>query len=88
DLYCNGNLVPGAGQTVKPGEEQLRQRLYLPHGYLIQGVNRLHYVVTRVSGNSEPSRDLLVLYHLRSADNLNLLIPADVLKDGVSAARA
>ncbi|CAH0183400.1 hypothetical protein ABH908_004858 [Pseudomonas frederiksbergensis] len=35
DLYCNGNLVPGAGQTVKPGEEQLRQRLYLPHGYLI-----------------------------------------------------
>lgn len=88
DLYCNGNLVPGAGQTVKPGEEQLRQRLYLPHGYLIQGVNRLHYVVTRVSGNSEPSRDLLVLYHLRSADNLNLVIPADVLKDGVSAARA
>lgn len=29
-----------------------------------------------------------MLYHLRSADNLNLVIPADVLKDGVSAARA
>lgn len=88
DLYCNGNLVPGAGQTVKPGEEQLRQRLYLPHGYLKQGVNRLHYVVTRVSGNNELSRDLLVLYHLRSADSLDLVIPADVLKGGVSAARA
>lgn len=88
DLYCNGNLVPGAGQTVKPGEEQLRQRLYLPHGYLMQGVNTLHYVVTRVSGNSEPSRDLLVLYHLRPADSLNLVIPADVINDGVSAARA
>ena len=88
DLYCNGDLIPGAGQTVKPGEETLRQRLCLPHGNLRQGVNRLHYMVTRPSGNSEPSRDLLVLYHLRPAENLNLIIPADVLKDGVSAARA
>ncbi|MHC8370898.1 hypothetical protein ACYZT2_08840 [Pseudomonas sp. MDT1-85] len=88
DLYCNGDLVPGAGQIVKPGEEQLRQRLYLPHGYLMHGVNRLHYVVTRVGGNSEISRDLLVLYHLRPADNLNLVIPADVLRNGVSAERA
>ncbi|CAN7469120.1 YncE family protein [Pseudomonas sp. LjRoot277] len=88
DLYCNGDLVPGAGQTVKPGEETLRQRLYLPHGNLMHGVNRLHYVVTRVGGNSEPSRDLLVLYHLRPVDNLDLVIPSDVLKDGVSAARA
>jgi hypothetical protein len=88
DLYCNGNLVPGAGKTVKPGEETLRQRLYLPHGNLLHGVNRLHYVVTRVGGNSEPSRDLLVLYHLRLADTLDLVIPPDVLKDGVSAARA
>ncbi|WP_285434577.1 hypothetical protein [Pseudomonas sp. fls2-241-R2A-110] len=88
DLYCNGNLVPGAGKTVKPGEETLRQRLYLPHGNLTHGVNRLHYVVTRVGGNSEPSRDLLVLYHLRPADTQDLVIPPDVLKDGVSAARA
>ena len=88
DLYCNGDLIPGAGQTVKPGEETLRQRLCLPHGNLRQGVNRLHYMVTRPSGNSVPSRDLLVLYHLRPAENLNLIIPADVLKDGVSAARA
>jgi len=88
DLYCNGDLIPGAGQTVKPGEETLRQRLYLPHGNLRHGVNRLHYVVTRVGGNSEPSRDLPVLYHLRPADSMNLIIPADVLKDGVSAARA
>lgn len=88
DLYCNGELVPGAGQTVKPGEEARHQRLYLPHGNLMHGVNRLHYVVTRVGGNSAPSRDLLVLYHLRPVDNLDLVIPADVIKDGVSAARA
>jgi hypothetical protein len=88
DLYCNGNLVPGAGQTVKPGEETLRQRLYLPHGNLMHGVNRLHYVVTRVGGDSEPSRDLLVLYHLRPADNLDLVIPPDVIANGVDAARA
>ncbi|MHC8293915.1 YVTN family beta-propeller repeat protein [Pseudomonas sp. LB3P58] len=88
NLYCNGGLVPGAGHTVKPGEEKLRVYLYLPHNNLIHGVNRLHYVVTRASGNSEPSRDLLVLYHLRSVETLDLVIPADVLKDGVSAARA
>jgi hypothetical protein len=86
-LYCNGDRV-SKGHTVKPGEEQLRVYLYLPHGKLRHGVNRLHYVVTRASGNSEPSRDLLVLYHLRPADNLDLVIPADVIKDGVSAARA
>lgn len=55
-------------------------RLYLPHGYLMQGVNRLHYKVTRPGGNVEPSRDLNVLYHLRPADHLDLVIPADVLR--------
>ncbi|WP_224789197.1 beta-propeller fold lactonase family protein [Pseudomonas fluorescens] len=88
DLYCNGDLVPGAGQTVKPGEETLRQRLYLPHEQLRHGANLLQYEVTRVGGNSERSRDLRVLYHLRPVDSLDLVIPADVLKDGVSAARA
>ena len=88
DLYVNDDPTPVTGKTVNPGEETLRQRLYLPHGNLMHGVNRLHYKVTRVGGNSEPSRDLLVLYHLRPVDNLDLVIPADVLKDGVSAARA
>ncbi|WP_192886596.1 Ig-like domain-containing protein [Pseudomonas baetica] len=89
DLYINDDLPPVAGVTIKPGEEALRQRLYIPHGYLRQGVNRLHYKVFRVGGNtSEDSRDLLVLYHLRTPDNLDLVIPPDVIKDGVSAERA
>jgi hypothetical protein len=88
DLYCNGSLVSGAGQTVKPGEETLRQRLYLPHGNLKHGVNRLHYVVTRPGGGFETSRDLLVLYHLRIPENLDLVIPPDVIANGVDAARA
>jgi len=89
DLYVNDDPTPATGTTVKPGEETLRQRLYLPHGYLLQGVNRLHYKVIRVSGNtSEDSRDLQVLYHRRLADNLDLVIPPDVIRDGVSAARA
>ncbi|WP_141233060.1 Ig-like domain-containing protein [Pseudomonas sp. Irchel 3E19] len=89
DLYINDDLTPVTGVTIQPGEETLRQRLYIPHGYLKQGVNRLHYKVIRVGGNtSEDSRDLLVLYHLRTPDNLDLVIPPDVIKNGVSAERA
>ncbi|WP_185036979.1 YncE family protein [Pseudomonas fluorescens] len=89
ELFINDDPTPVAGATVKPGEEALRQRLYIPHGYLRQGVNRLYYKVFRVGGNtSEESRDLLVLYHLRTPDNLDLVIPPDVIKDGVSADRA
>ncbi|MDR9861387.1 Ig-like domain-containing protein [Pseudomonas baetica] len=89
DLYINDDPTPVAGVTIQPGEETLRQRLYIPHGYLRQGVNRLHYKVIRAGGNtSEDSRDLLVLYHLRTPDNLDLVIPPDVIKDGVSAERA
>ncbi|WP_170947241.1 hypothetical protein [Pseudomonas sp. Irchel 3E19] len=89
DLYINDNTTPVTGTTVKPGEEAQRLRLYIPHGYLRQGVNRLHYKVFRVGGNtSEDSRDLLVLYHLRTPDNLDIVIPADVINEGVSAERA
>lgn len=88
DLYVNDDPTPATGKTVESGQEQLRVRLYLPHGYLNQGVNRLHYKVTRVGGNVEPSRDLLVLYNLRTPESLDLVIPPDVLKNGVDAARA
>ena len=88
DLYINDDPTPVVGKTVNPGEEQLRISLHVPLGALPHGVSRLHYMVTRGSDNSAPSRDLLVLYHLRPVDNLDLVIPADVLKDGVSAARA
>lgn len=88
DLYINDSPTPVTGRTVKPGEEMLRQRLYLPHGYLREGVNRLHYKVIRAGGNSQNSRDLQVLYHLRTPDNLDLVIPPDVVQNGVDAARA
>lgn len=94
DLYVNDDPTPVTGKTVAPGEEQQRIRLYVPHGRLRNGVNRLHYKVTRVSGNSsEDSRDLNVLYYLRTPgepapQGLDLVIPPDVIKDGVSAARA
>jgi len=55
DLYVNDNPTPATGKTVAPGEEQQRVRLYLPHGWLNQGVNRLYYKVTRVGGNDESS---------------------------------
>ncbi|SCW95196.1 Ig-like domain-containing protein [Pseudomonas sp. NFACC56-3] len=94
DLYVNDDTTPVAGDTVQPGEEQNRMRLHIPHGRLIDGVNRLHYIVTRPSDNSSrPSRDLFVLYHLRAPgdpapEGLDLLIPSDVVRDGVSAERA
>ncbi|MFJ4247704.1 hypothetical protein [Pseudomonas sp. NPDC089741] len=87
-LYVNDAPTSVAGAIVQPGDEQKRISLNVPHGHLVHGVNRLYYKVTRLSGNVETSRDLLVLYHLRPPANLNLVIPPDVLTNGVSAARA
>ncbi|MFJ4497050.1 hypothetical protein [Pseudomonas atacamensis] len=83
DLYVNDNPTPATGKTVAPGEEQQRVRLYLPHGWLNQGINRLYYKVTRVGGNEESSRDMLALYHLRLPESLDLIIPSDVEGEGV-----
>ncbi|AOE64529.1 hypothetical protein QZH45_08900 [Pseudomonas corrugata] len=93
DLFVNDDPTPVAGKTVDPGEEQDRLPLYIPHGQLIHGVNRLHYKVTRPGENAAPSRDLHVLYHLRAPGEpaptgLDLVIPPDVVNDGVSAERA
>ncbi|SFL10173.1 hypothetical protein SAMN03159473_05729, partial [Pseudomonas sp. NFACC52] len=93
DLYVNDDPTPVAGKTVDPGEEQDRIPLRIPHGQLIHGVNRLHYKVTRPGENASSSRDLHVLYHLRAPgdpapDGLDLLIPSDVVANGVSAERA
>ncbi|WP_263217024.1 Ig-like domain-containing protein [Pseudomonas atacamensis] len=85
DLFVNDNPTPATGKTVAPGEEQQRVRLYLPHGWLNQGVNRLYYKVTRVGGNEESSRDMLALYHLRLPESLDLIIPPDVVREGVGA---
>ncbi|AXA56771.1 hypothetical protein ACNT2N_27135 [Pseudomonas thivervalensis] len=93
DLYVNGELS-GAGFTVQPGEENKEYFLLdLPQGKLREGVNRLHYTITRLSENPGISDDLNVLYHLRAPgepapQGLDLVIPPDVLLDGVSAEQA
>lgn len=84
DLYLNNDANAVTGHTVKKGEEQQRILLYVPKGRLIHGVNRLHYKVKRVGGNaSEDSRDLFVLYHLRPADTLDLVIPPKNITSGI-----
>ncbi|WP_277761722.1 hypothetical protein [Pseudomonas sp. A34-9] len=93
DLYVNNDPTPVTGKTVDPGEEQSRIRLYISHGRLLNGLNGIRYKVTRPGGNSAYSRDLNVLYYLRAPGDpapqgMDLVIPPDVLGDGVSAARA
>ena len=94
ELYVNDVLIPEAGFTVQPGEENEQfYSLYLPQGKLREGVNKLRYKVVRFSGNSDDSNPIDVLYHLRAPgepapQGLDLVIPPDVLLDGVSAERA
>ncbi|HEX4547590.1 hypothetical protein [Pseudomonas sp.] len=87
-LYVQGKTRPVDSATVQPGEESMRIALYVPHGMLVEGVNQLYYVVTRRSGNAETSRVLDVLYYQSAPYNHNLLIPPDVIANGVSAERA
>lgn len=90
DLFINNGVTPVDGKTISPGEENLRVRLYVPKGRLRDGVNEIYYRVTRASGNgSEDSRKLRVLYHLwapgePAPDAIRLLIPDDVVANGVS----
>ncbi|EJN18189.1 hypothetical protein PMI35_06306 [Pseudomonas sp. GM78] len=88
DLYVNDDPTPVAGKTVAAGEEQHPIRFYLPHGHLNHGVNRLYYTVTTESRGAEPSRDLLVLYHLDIANDPDLKIPLEILKNGVDGKAA
>ncbi|WP_440974224.1 hypothetical protein [Pseudomonas koreensis] len=87
-VFFNDDATSVASTTIQPGDEQKRISLDAKKGKLKHGLNRIYYKVTRLSGNVETSRDLLVLYHLRAPDNLALVIPADVVANGVSAARA
>ncbi|MFJ5254989.1 hypothetical protein ACIP8I_07290 [Pseudomonas sp. NPDC088414] len=87
-LYLNDDEPPVASHTVQPGDEHKRIPLYVPHNLLKHGTNRLYYVVTRLGGHPQPSRDLDVLYHLQGPIDLVLEIPGDVVTDGISAERA
>ncbi|MCV2225085.1 Ig-like domain-containing protein [Pseudomonas mercuritolerans] len=89
DLYINDSPTPITGTTIKPGEENQRCRLLLVHGRLIQGPNRIYYIVTRAgSGNEQQSRDLFVLYHRNLPDTLKLVIPPHVIENGVGPEQA
>jgi len=87
-LYLNDDEPPVASHTVQPGDEHKPIPLYVPHKRLQHGTNRLYYVVTRLGGHPQPSRDLDVLYHLQGPIDLVLEIPSDVVTDGISAERA
>ncbi|EUB82819.1 hypothetical protein [Pseudomonas sp. GM30] len=87
-LYLNDDEPPVTSHTVQPGDEHKRIPLYVPHNLLKHGTNRLYYVVTRLGGHPQPSRDLDVLYHLQGPIDLVLEIPGDVVTDGISAERA
>jgi hypothetical protein len=88
DLYVN-NRFSGAGFTVQEGEQDKEFFfLHLPHDRLDDGVNTLHYKVTRVSQNAEDSLGMDVLYHRWAPGYPVLVIPPDVIKEGVTADRA
>jgi len=84
-LYVNDDADHVASATVQLGDEQKRIELDVPHGRLVEGVNRLHYVVTRLSGNAEPSRDLFVLYYPLAPYNLKLNVPSTVITPALAA---
>jgi hypothetical protein len=63
EVWVNG-VATTVGKTILPGEEQERIALYLPLGWLKDGINHLFYRVTRPGQNFEDSTPILdVLYH-------------------------
>lgn len=88
NLHVNGDTLPVDGKTIGPGEENSRVMLYVPIGELRNGVNQLHYEVTRPSDNNDKSDPLNVLFYRPGPTSLRLALPADVLENGVNAARA
>ncbi|MHC8391915.1 hypothetical protein ACYZTM_28810 [Pseudomonas sp. MDT2-39-1] len=94
------NALPTAvdSKTIQPGEEDKRFTLYLPGGFLQNGINRVRLRVKRVSQEPETSQDLVFLFNTPrpggevtgSGDNPNLgmTLPADVIAKGLDANRA
>ena len=91
-----------ATKTIQPGEENAVHTLYLPKGLLLTtNVNTLVYTITRGSQNIGTSTpDLNLLYNdfrpgkedLTPGDGahsrLQLILPQDVIDDGIDAERA
>ncbi|MGZ9666996.1 hypothetical protein ACXX9E_12980 [Pseudomonas sp. GNP014] len=91
-----------ATKTVLAGEENSRHTLYLPKGLLLTDrVNTLVYTITRISENKGTSTpELTLLYNSirpgiedrspgdSAHSELQLILPQDVLDDGIDADRA
>lgn len=98
ELLINEEPTAAATKTINPGEENQRFTMDLPVAFLRNGINRIRLRVKRVAQEPETSEDLVILYHtprpggdvVGSGDNPNLLmtLPADVIANGVDAARA
>ena len=87
-LHVNNDDLAVDGKTIQRGEESERINLYVPVGTLRNGVNQHQYKVRRVSGNNDESTPMNVLFYRPGPSALRLVLPPDVVRDGVSAARA
>lgn len=85
-LFVNARAV--ATKVIEPGEENQQIALYVPTGTLINGVNDIQHKVERISGNPDESPVFKLLFYRPGPLGLNLVLPQDVLSNGVSAARA
>ncbi|WP_405122084.1 Ig-like domain-containing protein [Pseudomonas sp. M20] len=83
-LFINDGATPVDSHTVEPGEENKRVALYAPKSKFVNGINKLHYVVERLSGNKEKSEISSVLYHLPPHANFKLIIPSEVIANGIT----
>ncbi|WP_405122120.1 beta-propeller fold lactonase family protein [Pseudomonas sp. M20] len=81
-LYVNRTFVDSS--TVLEGDESKRVLLFARQGSFVDGVNEIQYEVERLSGNTESSDILRVLYHQRPHANLELVIPPEVIAKGVT----
>jgi hypothetical protein len=100
DLLLNESETAIDGKTIQPDEDDDPQRFILnvPGGLLRNGINRLRLRVKRISQPEETSLPRVVLFNTPrpggevtgSGDNPYLLmtLPADVIANGVDAARA
>ncbi|MHA3739331.1 hypothetical protein ACXR0M_27195, partial [Pseudomonas sp. Eth.TT006] len=75
-LYVNG-VDTGVKETILPGKEGDRFAVYVPQRWFTNGVNAVHYKVTRVSGNEEDSLTLKLLYH-NPAPTITVSHPASI----------
>ncbi|WP_426236806.1 YncE family protein [Pseudomonas sp. TWP3-2] len=76
-LWVNGNST-SVVKVIKKGEENERIELEAPWGLLMDGLNKLWYEVTRVSGNTEKSTPILNVLFNSPAPKVSVSHPLSV----------